>query len=69
MGWISPTGFVDPNNNWTDEPLAYDEDTGTHALGPSIGVGAWTSFLELTHSAISCNKVRICATGGPTYSK
>lgn len=58
MGWVSPTGFVDPDSKWSDEALAYDDDTGTNALNAKIN---WNSYLELTHAALNCDKVRIYA--------
>lgn len=55
MAWVSPTGFNDPDGNWGNEIYAYDEDIGT-----SAGLyGASSHYLELTHSAILCNQVRI----------
>jgi len=60
MGWVSPTGFVDPSIKWNNEALAYDEDTGTYATtDASVDCLTWSSYLELTHSAISCDKVQI----------
>jgi len=53
--WVSPTGHDDPSSNWAYESNAYDDDTGS---------GAFTNdpeYLELTHSAILCDKVRIYA--------
>jgi len=58
MAWLSPTGFVDSGSVWTGEAFAYDEDTETFAYA-SAPKGAWTNYLELTHSAIDCNKVQI----------
>jgi len=53
-GWLSPTGHVDPDSAWTDEVNAYDENTATFALTASE-----TAYLELTHTAINCNKIQI----------
>jgi|GEM_PF-2892204 len=58
MGWVSPTGFVDGGGTWASETLAYDEDTGTYAY-EDIGAAGWGNYLELTHSAIDCDKVQI----------
>lgn len=58
MSWISPTGFVDGGGTWTDEALAYDEDTVTYAVETIAAVG-WGNYLELTHAAIDCDKVQI----------
>ena len=54
--WVSPTGHVDPSNKWTNEEGAYDEATSTNAYHTKK-----LNFLELTHSAIQCDKVRIYA--------
>jgi len=56
-GWVSPTGFVDGGSVWTDEPLAYDEDTLTFAY-VSCPAG-WCDYLELTIAEITCDKVRL----------
>lgn len=56
-GWVSPTGFVDGGSVWTDEPLAYDEDTLTFAyVDCPLG---WCDYLELTIAEITCDKVRL----------
>jgi len=57
MGWVSPTGFSDLSSTWTDETLAYDGNTGTYAYC-SVIKGGWGNYLELTISAIQCDKVR-----------
>lgn len=57
MGWISPTSHNDPDSSWTNEPNAYDGDTGTLA---SCSTAA--RYLELIlGSAINCDKVRVYA--------
>lgn len=60
MGWVSPTGFVDGSGQWSDEPYAYDDDTGTAAEGWAAK-SSWSAYLELTISAIACDKVRFWA--------
>jgi len=59
MGWVSPTGFVDSGGQWTNEAKAYDgiAEIGNYAKHTPDTTG-WTSFLELTHAALDCNKVR-----------
>ena len=57
MGWVSPTGFVDSGNVWTDETLAYDNNTLTFAY-VSCPAG-WCDYLELTIAEITCDKVQI----------
>lgn len=54
-GWVSPTGSVD--GVWTDEPLAYDEDTGTYAYG-AVPKNGWSGYIEFSIDAIDCDKVR-----------
>jgi len=58
VGWVSPTGYEDPDNVWTNETNAYDEDTATSAItlipGGSIG-----KYIYLTINAITSNKIRI----------
>jgi len=59
MGWVSPTGFVDEDTVWNNEGNAYDENTGTfthQAMVPDSE--RWSSFIELTHAALDCDKVR-----------
>ncbi|GAI55276.1 unnamed protein product [marine sediment metagenome] len=56
MAWVSPTSHDDWDDRWDDETNAYDEDTGSFAY--YFG-GAY--YLELIHSAIDCDKVRIWA--------
>jgi len=54
--WVSPTGYNDPSSDWVNEANAYDDATGTYAESNDQG-----SYLELTISAIACDKVRIYA--------
>ena len=58
MTWVKPTGFVDSGGTWSSETSAYDNDTGTYAIETIDAVG-WGNYLELTHSAIDCDKVQI----------
>lgn len=60
-GWVSPTGFSDPGNQWTVEPSAYDNNTGTYASN-NYGGSGWGQFIYLTLSApITSDRVRINA--------
>ena len=52
--WVLPTGHNDPGSDWTNEANAYDGDTETYAAGAQGG-----DFLELTHKAVNCRKVRL----------
>jgi hypothetical protein len=65
MSWVSPTGYNDPNSKWSNEPDAYDGDIGTCALSSSES--NWGSFIELTHDAIDCDKVRHYSAYHATY--
>jgi hypothetical protein len=62
LSWVSPTGHNDPDNEWTNEPNIYDEDEASYATD-TIPSGAWGSFVELTHVALTSNKVRYKAGG------
>ena len=55
-GWISPIGEV--LNGWEGPGLAWDEDTVTSSSYDAVKAG-WTPYLELTHTAIDCDKVRV----------
>jgi len=58
--WVSPTSYIDPDTDWTDEALAYDEDNSTYAYSSipagSPGVGAWLELWLVEQTAI--NKIR-----------
>jgi len=57
MGWVSPTGHNDPQNAWSNETNAYDENTGSFASGWHFSEAP---YLELTlTSPISCDKVQV----------
>lgn len=58
-GWVSPTGFADPDSDWWDETLAYDDDTTTFASN-NWNPG-WGGFLVLNRPALYSNKVRVNA--------
>ncbi|MBA7670991.1 hypothetical protein ES703_79140 [subsurface metagenome] len=57
MAWVSPTGFVDLDSEWANEPHIYDNDFDTQGTN-TIGGNSWGSFVELTISPISCDKLR-----------
>lgn len=63
MAWVSPTGFVDPDTQWTDETLIYDENTATYGYD-SIAANIWSSYVELTIGSINCDKIRFFADFG-----
>ena len=59
--WVSPTGHEDPDNVWSQETFAYDDDLRewySYAY-TSFPRETWGKFLVLTHSAITCNKLRL----------
>jgi len=56
--WTSPTGYNDPGDEWTGEPNAYDDDTGTRASRLYLPPLTWSDFLELTHDGFVADKVR-----------
>jgi hypothetical protein len=58
MGWISPTGNNDPDEAWTLEVRAYNDDTGNYA-STSIAASSWSSYLELTFSSTAISQVRL----------
>ncbi|MBA7581328.1 hypothetical protein ES708_23230 [subsurface metagenome] len=62
MAWVSPTGHDDPDNAWIQEDHAYDEATGTYTFtSPYVPPLTWSGFIELTHAALPCDKVRFFA--------
>ena len=61
--WVSPTGHLDPDHGsrgWWVEERAYDEDTALSA-NFNVNNASWSNFLQLTHAAMRCNKVRFWA--------
>jgi hypothetical protein len=56
--WISPTGYEDPGDEWLTETNAYDDETETSAGNDIPGRDTWSSYLVLTHSAITSNMIR-----------
>jgi len=63
MSWVSPTGYSDPNNKWSNETNAYDGSTSTNA---SNAAADYNYYLWLTlASAISCTKIRVYVGAGP----
>ena len=58
MAWLLPTGNVDSQSKWTNETSAYDGNTGTYASSATVYPLTWSSFIEFTHAAMSCSKVR-----------
>jgi hypothetical protein len=60
--WVKPTGYVDADNNFDSETYVYDGNLATKTISnPDIPAKSWGSFLELTHAAMWCDKVRFYA--------
>jgi len=59
MGWVNPTGYIDPNSTWTYETLAYNDNLDDHATTElGIATGTWSAFLEFTRASTPCSKLR-----------
>lgn len=56
MAWVNPTGTVDTGGTWTDDGNAIDGNTGTFAYSANNNNN---NYLEMTHAALSCDKVQI----------
>jgi hypothetical protein len=56
--WVSPTGYDDPDSGWSDETYAYDDDENSYSDSLGVAKNTWTSFLYLTHAAITSNKLQ-----------
>lgn len=60
-GWVLPTGYQDPGNQWSGWQNAYDGNTGTYAQNSYGGTG-WGQFIILTMSdAVTSDRLRINA--------
>ncbi len=58
-GWVNPTGFEDPGNQWVNETNAFDDNTGTYATNQYGGSG-WGQYLVLTlDSPITSDRLRL----------
>lgn len=58
-GWVSPTGFTDSGNQWSNAFNAYDGNVGTYAQNNYGGTG-WGQFIELNlSSAILSDRLRL----------
>uniref|UniRef100_A0A6M3J7H7 Uncharacterized protein n=1 Tax=viral metagenome TaxID=1070528 RepID=A0A6M3J7H7_9ZZZZ len=52
--WVTPTGTVDPDTAWTNPSYANDDNTATYANAATAN----GHYLELTHAALWCDRVR-----------
>ena len=59
--WVKPTGYNDPDSGWLYETQAYDNNVCNWAYCGGEGAAGWRPYLELTHSAMYCSKVRFYA--------
>jgi len=68
MGWISPTGYEDPDNAWYTPTYAYDKNTSTKAWTYMPNAG-WGKFLNLTLAEpITSNKIKCFLWGISDYT-
>jgi len=58
LEWVCPTGFVD--GDWNLEASAYDGNMVTYA-NYSVPPESWSPYVEYTHAALNCSKVRFYA--------
>ena len=64
-GWVSPTGFDDPDSKWTNEYYSFDDELESYTRSVhDISAPVWSSYLYLTHKEISSDKIRFNARGG-----
>jgi len=59
--WVKPTGYNDPSSDWLYETQAYDDNVSQWAYDGSDPPAGWSGYLELTHAAMYCSKVRFYA--------
>jgi len=65
--WFSPNNYSDPNNAWSTENQAYDENTGT-AASATAGTQSWTPYLYLNYTSTTGNKMQYYVDVGSTGS-
>ncbi len=59
VGWVSPTTFEDPANQWTNEFRIIDNDVTTYGY-TNVNGGQWSSYFLLTPaSGVLSNRVRL----------
>ena len=56
-GTTSPTGFTDASSGWTWETHIYDDDVTTYGYANAVAAYTWSSYLELTHTSLSCGSI------------
>jgi len=67
-GWVSPSGFEDPDSKWSNEVNAYDEDTASYTAHAAIPADTWGSYLVLTIDEITSDILRIWNTYSGIFS-
>ena len=58
QGWIKPTSYSDPDSGWTNEALAYNDNTADGARNYP-DVGTWGEYLEFSFSSIDLATIKI----------
>jgi PKD repeat protein len=60
-GWISPVAFSDPDNRWSLEERAYDNDVARSGAWVSVPGAQWSPYLILTlpGSGVLSDRLRI----------
>ena len=58
-GWVTPTGHID-GGGWVNPANVYDENVETMGTVP-VPLQSWSTWLELTHAALSCVGLRFYA--------
>lgn len=64
MGWVKPTGYSDPGNDFSSEENAYDDNLSSACSedAPAV-IGHYVIF---TRAAVDCDKIRIHGFALPT---
>lgn len=64
-GWVSPSGFDDPDNVWEDELLATDRNLTTYTRSyHNINDPIWSKFVYYNYNGTIANKIRFYAREG-----
>jgi len=56
-GWVTPTSDNDPDTAWTNEDKIWNDNVADYGT-INIPLSSWSSFIELLHDSIYCDKVR-----------
>lgn len=64
VGWVSPSGYIDPSAAWINQMAATDQNTVTYASSyHAINATQWSPYIIYTHTAMISNKLRFFARG------